>query len=140
MTGFASAQLLTNIVAPCIGDDIIYTCTLNTLGHVWQDSEFIGSVLLSTPSPTSEGVYTLRRVAFNSTSIVSTLSVTASTGLNGTEISCRDGHGVIETIQRQEITVLGESINIAGNISTNPGFVCPPPPPPSHLFLRLWYV
>ena len=111
MTGFASAQLLTNIVAPCIGDDLIYTCTLNSTTHAWWDSEYIGALIASTP-PISEGVYTLRNVGLTSTGIVTALSVTASAGLNGTEISCRDGNNPTDLV-RQEITVLGESLVIA---------------------------
>ena len=55
--------------------------------------------------------YTLRRVArINSGAIVSTISVTATTALNGTHLSCRDGNfldGEGEK-QRSTVSVFGE--------------------------------
>ena len=98
----------------------MYTCTLEAIGHIWT----IGhggperSVLIGTPlySPIPEGAYTLHRIPSpeNSTGnyIVSTLSVRAFDGLNGTQINCRDGGVQEELANRQEIVarVLGETI------------------------------
>ena len=112
VTGFTAAQLTS--MTSCIGDDVTYTCTVDSVAHRWDfGNGFTGTVLIGDGlnDPQQQGPYTLERVPGNSTSsVVSTLSVTAFAGLNGILISCRDGivaENVAET-QTTTALVLGE--------------------------------
>ena len=100
----------------CIGDEVTFTCTVDSIAHRWDTNDGVRFTILSGDSLNDtqvQGVYTLKRVEANSTSaIVSTLSVTAFAGLNGTLILCRDGavaEGRAET-QTATVMVLGEFI------------------------------
>ena len=106
VTGFTAAQL-TNTTS-CIGDDVTYTCNVNSVAHTWNFGEFSISVVLGTPlnQPLSVGVYTLERVFGNSSLIVSTLSVTAFAELNGTQISCTDASVLPENAETQTTTAI----------------------------------
>ena len=100
----------------CIGDEVTYTCTVDSVAHRWDTNDgvtatiLIGDFLNATQVG---GVYTLKRVEANSTSaIASTLSATAFAGLNGTLISCRDGlvaEGIAET-RTARVMIFGEFI------------------------------
>ena len=97
----------------CIGDDVTYTCTVASPTHRW---DFGGQTHTASSGdrlndPVSVGIYTLQRVSGNSSRIVSTLSVTAFAGLNGTQISCRDALTSIQEAERQQTTafVFGET-------------------------------
>ena len=97
----------------CIGDDVTYTCNVDSTVHIWEFGGLIGTVAIgaSLNDPASIGAFTLQRVSGTSTSaIVSTLSVTTFAGLNGTLISCRDGTVIPEDAESQTTIafVLGE--------------------------------
>ena len=113
-TGFAAAQLM---ISPnmtlCIGDDVTYTCTVDSQAHRWDFGRAPFTVSLGDPLNTQfpSGVFTLERVFGNSSRIVSTLSVTAYAELNGTQISCRDALTSVQEAERQQTTafVFGET-------------------------------
>ena len=123
MTGLTAAQL-TNMTS-CIGDDVTYICNVDSLTHIWNFGELTGNVSLGDPlyTPHSFHVFTLERVFGNSSSsIVSTLSVTAFAGLNGTQISCRDGNVTEDEAERQMTIVMlfGKTYNyVHAHINTS---------------------
>ena len=115
VTGLVAAQLLRPDITPCVGDDVTYTCTLNAIVHTWRiDGQVLFSVTPQTAvtdNPEFRDPYTLRHVLMTDSGIISTLSVTATTALNGTRITCQNG---IQIGEREDITlsVFGEIISI----------------------------
>ena len=111
VTGFTAAQLTST--TSCIGDEVTYNCTVDSVAHRWDFDGLTATVLIGDGlnDPQQEGAYTLERVEGNSTSsVVSTLAVTAFAGLNGILISCRDGIAAENVAETQTTTalVLGE--------------------------------
>ena len=90
----------------CIGDEVNYTCTVNSVVHTWEmGSAILAYVSSGTQQPVQIGPYTLQRVSpLDATPVITSLTVTAFAQLNNTVISCRDG--VISTGGRQETTVM----------------------------------
>jgi len=88
----------------CLGDHLVYNCTLNSTVHVWKIpaydvTEVLGraSNLISLP-----GNISFMLVEDHINSIVTSLEISLSRTLNGTTISCADG--VIEG-ETQELVV-----------------------------------
>ena len=89
---------------------------MDAVAHTWRfDNGLTRSILLgrSLNQIESVGAFTLQRVLGNNASTVtSTLSVTAFAGLNGTQISCRDGIAAEQVAGKQQTTamVFGETL------------------------------
>ena len=99
----------------CVGDEVTYNCTVESVAHRWDFGVLTATVLIGDGlnDPQQEGPYTLERVAANSNlTVVSTLSVTAFADLDGTLISCRDGIAAENVAETQTTTanVFGEFI------------------------------
>ena len=113
MTGFTAARLTNMMSTPCVGDDVTYTCTVASLAHTWNFGSFTADVINGDTIgvPETVGAYTLVLLSRNSSGLVSTLSVTAFDGLNGTNISCRDGLAVNNPeVQETSALVFGETL------------------------------
>ena len=93
----------------CIGETVVYTCTVQGLGHTWNISSLpsLTSVMRSTP---------MRLISpFNLTLIEdskSTLSLTVFDGFNGTVITCGDANTQLGEGNEQTTIaiVFGESL------------------------------
>ena len=113
VTGFTAAQLTSMTSTPCIGDDVTYTCNVASLVHTWNLGSSTADVVNGDTIgvPETVGVYTLVLVSRNSSGLVSTLSLTAFGGFNGTNISCRDGLAVTNPeVQETSALVFGETL------------------------------
>ena len=106
VTGLVAAQLLRPDITPCVGDDVTYTCTVNSTVHTWRiDEQVLFSITPQTAvtnNPEFRDPYTLRHVLTTDSGMISTLSVTATSALNGTRVTCQDG---LQNSERQNITV-----------------------------------
>ena len=81
---------LTDITS-CIGDNVTYTCTVNSRGHTWIISSLPQTVVIVRSKPRiSMPPYSFVLVEDTGTTINSTLSLTVFAGFNGTAIACQD--------------------------------------------------
>ena len=77
----------------CVGDNVTYTCTVNSIAHAWH----IGPLPeMSVTSGTSEDTigtmgFIYRLVEIGSNGIVSSATGTVFPGLNNSVILCRNG-------------------------------------------------
>ena len=79
--------LLTDITS-CIGDNVTYTCTVNSRGHTWIISSLPQTVVIvRSKLRISMPPYSFMLVEDVGTTINSTLSLTVFAGFNGTAIA-----------------------------------------------------
>ena len=96
----------------CPGERVTFTCTISSVGHVWNiPSLNIIRALL----PSSQGRVITDNPPFQFTvtavmtgSITSTATVTTTRELNGTVVLCQDGVGM-EPDQSTTINIIGEN-------------------------------
>ena len=77
----------------CVGEEIIYECTVNAVVHHWRIPSFgiETSVSRGNPSSLSGGRFNFTLSNSSSTAIITTMSVIAFKNLNGSEVICQDG-------------------------------------------------
>ena len=96
----------------CVGDSIVYTCTVDSLVHTWEVAGAEIEVTTTTP-PFTVSQYTIRRLTSGAEAITSSASIPAAVaGLNNTVIVCRDGTVPPAKGHRQEVT-----LNILGKVT-----------------------
>ena len=97
----------------CVGDNVTFICDILSNAHLWNVA---GSQLLISRAitmslmggPDNRFSLAVARPPPND-SIITTLSVTAYSGLDGGSITCADGIGVIPESQTSTATILGKS-------------------------------
>lgn len=103
----------------CIGDNINYICTVESLSHTWDfGAPREITVISNTTKPIVRFEFTVGVVTVNSTAITSSLQVIAFPELNNTAISCRDGLRPLGQGDQQEATlrVFGEFFHKSRNV------------------------
>ncbi len=96
----------------CIGDELVFTCTLAESGYEWVALPFLdrslgnGRVLVGTTE--TVGNITLSGSGYGS-GRRSTLNVTSFPGLNGVNILCREADGDPNVNQNVSIRVIGKN-------------------------------
>ena len=109
------APQLTDITS-CIGDTVIYTCTVNSVAHRWTISSprrIQTAVTVGTPRVIIPP-YSFTLTKDDGSSITSTLSLTVFAAFNGTMITCVDSLAPQGTAAEQSTTamVFGEYHNV----------------------------
>lgn len=105
----------------CIGERVVYNCTVQSPVHVWTVSTSnVNPVTVSRGTPlATRGDFRFEFVEVSNNRYVSSLSVLASAGLDGADITCDDslnpGQGLL---QEAMATVLGIQL-VKGSL-----FVC----------------
>ena len=108
------AQLNGN-VASCVGDLVIYNCTVQSHSHIWEADAFqIDPGRPITPPQRTNHItgppeYWIELTTIGSSSINSSLSVVTFADLNGTNITCHDGIILSGERQRTTAVVYGKS-------------------------------
>ena len=94
----------------CIGENVIYVCNITSITHIWNIPDSVRDrILVWNSPPLTDGEYTLRVVSVDGINIIiSSLSVSSSAGLNGTNITCADGFNTDSTRATTVAMVLGE--------------------------------
>ena len=97
----------------CVGDNVIFICDILSNGHVWNvagSQLSIGRAVTMSliGGPDNRFSVAVARPPPND-SIITTLSVTAYSGLDGGSITCADINGVIPESQTSTATILGKS-------------------------------
>ena len=95
----------------CVGEEIIYECTVNAVIHHWRIPSFSIETSLSRSNPSSlksEGqfnfTFTLDSELSSNSTIITTMSVIAFENLNGSEVICQDG--IVGNMTQQNTTVM----------------------------------
>ena len=102
-------------ITSCIGDTVIYTCTVNSVAHSWIISSprrIQTVVTVGTPRAIIPP-YSFMLTEDDGSSITSTLSLTVFAAFNGTMITCRDSLANQGAAAEQSTTamVLGECMS-----------------------------
>ena len=94
----------------CIGENVIYVCNITSISHIWNVPGSVRDrVLVTISPPVPDGEYTLRVLSEDGINIItSSLSVSSSAGLNGTNITCAAGFNTDSTRATTVAMVLGE--------------------------------
>ena len=107
----SGAQLQSSVERSCPGESVTFTCTISSLAHRWEASAL--DMPRSVIPRDQGGVVSDPPFKFNVTEVVigsyitSTATVSATTDLNGTLITCQDGIGMLPD-QSNTISVRGE--------------------------------
>ena len=92
----SGAELQSSVERPCPGENVVFTCALESTAHRWKIPS-LGIARSLTPGDQDivisdiPFVFTVTEVV-TGTSITSTATVTAATNLNGTLVVCQDGN------------------------------------------------
>ena len=107
----SGAQLQSSVERSCPGENVTFTCTIFSLAHRWESSAL---AMPRSLVPGDQGdVVPDPPFQFNVTAVMtgsyitSTATVTATTDLSGTLITCQDGIGMLPD-QSNTISVRGE--------------------------------
>ena len=109
----SSAELQSNVERPCPGENVVFTCALNSTAHRWKVPS-LGIARSLTPADKAE-VLTDKQFQFNvtevvtDTSIASTATVNATADLNGTLVVCQDGNRILAE-KNDTINILGKYV------------------------------
>ena len=109
----SSAELQSNVERPCPGENVVFTCALNSTAHRWNVPS-LGIARSLTPADKAE-VLTDKQFQFNvtevvtDTSITSTATVNATADLNGTLVVCQDGNRILAE-KNDTINILGKYV------------------------------
>ena len=88
------------------GDEFVLSCTVHSPSHAWTVPPF-DETSVSRARPQIElQRFTLRLVADNQDSIISSLTVVANEQLSGTVVSCSDGLVTAGEGEVQETTII----------------------------------
>lgn len=108
-----SGVIITTLMA-CIGDIVVYNCTLEAMVHIWIISALDSNISISIEDMPGifAGHFTIRIVAHDDNFIITSLSTIATSELNGTEISCvaTSDHPLPSEIQMTTFVFLGMCI------------------------------
>ena len=99
----------------CPGERVTFTCTIPSVGHVWNipSLNVIRELLPSGQGRviTDNPPFQFTVTAVMTGSITSTATVTTTRELNGTVVLCRDGIGM-EPDQSTTINIIGENAQL----------------------------
>ena len=106
----SGAQLQSSVERPCPGESVTFTCTVPSRSHQWRVpslsiTRIISPVQQSAAAPPFQFAATEVVPGVN---ITSTVTVNATTDLNGTLVVCQDGLGILPDNQNSTITLIGE--------------------------------
>jgi hypothetical protein len=88
------------------GDEYVLNCTVNSTIHAWSVPPFNEETISRARQEAPLQQFTLRLVATNNKSIISSLTVIASNQVNGSVIVCTDGHSTDGETQETTLIVL----------------------------------
>ena len=105
---FRKAQYSVSVERPCPMETVTFTCTAPGDSLRWSPSDVTSITILSSLGlnvPLMQSGYTVTLIAFNDTTLTSTLSRTAE---NGITVSCVDPLPTLTTIGSSTIQLVGE--------------------------------
>ena len=80
----------------CVGENVTYVCNVNSIVHIWSSDSFAYETTIAGGSQDviDANGFTFQRVAVTDDWVlISSVSVTSFSGLNGSMIQCWDGAG-----------------------------------------------
>ena len=100
---------------PCPGERVTFTCTVSSVGHQWE-IPFLNISRSLLPNDQGRVITDHPPFQFSVTrvmtgSITSTATVSATTDLNGTLVTCRDGIGMLPD-QQKIINIVGKHSDV----------------------------
>lgn len=94
--------------ALCIGENVTYVCTVNTISHIWRsqmDLFMQDQVITQGTDPiTDSNGFVFQRVSQSNAGITSSFSAVSFSGLDGERIECSDG--TVQNGGQQVITAM----------------------------------
>ncbi len=116
---FRKAQYSVSVERPCPMETVTFTCTAAGDSLRWEPSDVSRITVRATNSGVNvlmQSGYTVTLIAFNDTTLTSTLSRTAE---NGITVSCVDPLPTLTTIGSSTIRLVGELLLVSRLLSVH---------------------